>query len=239
VTITLRPVMSGRFVVCEVVMSNNVVVDNNAVNDNFNPLPSAPVNERPYHHGNLRQALLEQAERTVRDRGVQELSLRELAREVGVSHGAPRRHFPDRQALLDALAEAGYARLGAELRSAADAAGEEFEARLQATAAAYVRFATRDAALLELMFAGKHRDDSGLDQAADRAFAVVLELIEQGQAQGALEPGDPERVGLALFATIQGMASLLSAGIVRSEQLDELLTDAIARFLRGSRLPIR
>jgi AcrR family transcriptional regulator len=175
----------------------------------------------------------------VRDRGVQELSLRELAREVGVSHGAPRRHFPDRQALLDALAEAGYARLGAELRSAADAAGEEFEARLQATAAAYVRFATRDAALLELMFAGKHRDDSGLDQAADRAFAVVLELIEQGQAQGALEPGDPERVGLALFATIQGMASLLSAGIVRSEQLDELLTDAIARFLRGSRLSIR
>jgi AcrR family transcriptional regulator len=220
-------------------MGNNVVADNNAVNDNFYPLPSAPVDERPYHHGNLRQALLEQAERTVRDRGVQELSLRELAREVGVSHGAPRRHFPDRQALLDALAEAGYARLGAELRIAADAAGEEFEARLQATAAAYVRFATRDAALLELMFAGKHRDDSGLDQAADRAFAVVLELIEQGQAQGALEPGDPERVGLALFATIQGMASLLSAGIVRSEQLDELLTDAIARFLRGSRLAIR
>ena len=85
-------------------MSNNVVVDNNAVNDNFDPLPSASVNERPYHHGNLRQALLAQAERTVRERGVQELSLRELAREVGVSHAAPRRHFPDRQALLDALA---------------------------------------------------------------------------------------------------------------------------------------
>jgi AcrR family transcriptional regulator len=220
-------------------MSNNVVADYNAVNDNFDPVPSAPVNERPYHHGNLRQALLEQAERTVRERGVQVLSLRVLAREIGVSHGAPRRHFPDRQALLDALAEAGYARLGGELRSAAETAGEEFEARLQATAAAYVRFATRDAALLELMFAGKHRDDSGLDQAADRAFAVVLELIEQGQAQGALESGDPERVGLALFATIQGMASLLTAGIVPPDQLDELLTDAIARFLRGSRVAIR
>ena len=69
--------------------------------------------ERPYHHGNLRSALLAAAERTVRERGVQDLSLRELAREIGVSHGAPRRHFPDRQALLDALAESGFERLGA------------------------------------------------------------------------------------------------------------------------------
>src|SRR5436853_3817132 len=113
---------------------------------------------RAYHHGNLRTALLEQAERSVREHGVERLSLRELAREVGVSHGAPRRHFPDRQALLDALAEAGFDRLGAELNAAIDCAGEDFEARLRATAAAYVRFATRDAALLELMFAGKHRE---------------------------------------------------------------------------------
>jgi AcrR family transcriptional regulator len=194
------------------------------------------VTERPYHHGNLRTALLEQAERTVREGGVQELSLRELARDVGVSHAAPRRHFPDRQALLDALAEAGFARLGAELRSAMGGAGEDFEARLQATAAAYVRFATRDAALLELMFAGKHREESGtLDAAADRAFAVMLELIDQGQAQGALEPGEPERIGLVLFATIQGIAALVTAGVVQREQLEDLVADAIAHFLRGSR----
>ena len=49
--------------------------------------------ERLYHHGNLRAALLEQAELTVREQGAQALSLRELARAVGVSHGAPRRHF--------------------------------------------------------------------------------------------------------------------------------------------------
>jgi AcrR family transcriptional regulator len=194
------------------------------------------MNERPYHHGNLRSALLAQAERTVREHGVQGLSLRELAREVGVSHGAPRRHFPDRQAILDALAEAGFARLGAELRRAADAAGEDFEPRLQATAAAYVRFATRDAALLELMFAGKHRAESAtLHEAASRAFSILIELIAQGQAAGALERGDPERVGLVLFATIQGMAALVTSGIVDAEQLDDLLTDAISHFLRGSR----
>ena len=79
----------------------------------------------------------------MRERGVQDaLAARARAREVGVSHGAPRRHFADRQALLDALAEAGFERLGAELRAAVDAAGEDFEARLRAAAAAYVRFAT-------------------------------------------------------------------------------------------------
>ncbi len=77
------------------------------------------MDERPYHHGNLRTALLAEAERTVRERGVQDLSLRELAREVGVSHGAPRRHFPDSQSLLNALAESGFLRLGRELQAAA------------------------------------------------------------------------------------------------------------------------
>ena len=98
-----------------------------------------------------------------------------------------------------------------------------------------MRFATRDAALLELMFAGKNREQSGaLHEAAEKAFSVILELIEQGQDNGVLERGEPERVGLVLFATIQGIAALLSGGIVESEQLDDLVADAIARFLRGS-----
>jgi AcrR family transcriptional regulator len=194
------------------------------------------VTERPYHHGNLRTALLAQAERTARERGIQALSLRELAREIGVSHSAPRRHFPDRQALLDALAEAGFARLGDELRSAVEGAGDGFQARLQATASAYVRFATQDAALLELMFTGKHGEQSGaLHEAADRAFSVMLELIEQGQREGALERGPSERVGLVLFATIQGIAALVTGGMLDAGQLDELVSDAIAHFLRGSR----
>ena len=192
--------------------------------------------ERPYHHGNLRPALLAAAERTLRERGAEHLSLRELAREVGVSHGAPRRHFPDRQALLDALAEAGFERLGAELRTACDGAGSGFVDRLHAVAAAYVRFAIDDSALLELMFAGKHREGAGeLEQAADRAFSVMLGLIGEGQAEGTLQSGDPERVGLVLFATMQGLATLVTAGVVASEQVDRLLTDAVSSFLRGSR----
>ena len=67
--------------------------------------------ERPFHHGNLRTVLLDQAESAIREGGIDALSLRELAREAGVSHGAPRSHFIDRGALLDALAERGFLRL--------------------------------------------------------------------------------------------------------------------------------
>ncbi|MDQ1358570.1 MAG: hypothetical protein QOG44_2943 [Acidimicrobiaceae bacterium] len=194
--------------------------------------------EKPYHHGQLRRALLEAAERTVRERGVDDLSLRELARQTGVSHGAPRRHFADRQALLDALAEYGFERLGSDLRAAVEQAGEDFIARLRAAAAAYVRFAIEDSALLELMFAGKHRSGAAtLQEAAERGFSVILKLIEQGQAEGLVEAGDPERVGLILFATVQGVAALVIAGIVEPEQLDGLLADSIEHFLRGSRVP--
>ncbi len=187
--------------------------------------------DRPYHHGNLRAALLAQAERTLREQGSEQLSLRELARQAGVSHAAPRRHFADRQALLDALAESGFSRLGDELRAALDAAGDDYEARFRATATAYVRFATRDAALLELMFAGKNREQSStLHDASERAFSAILELIQQGQQTGMLQPGEPERTGLLLFATMHGIAALVTAGIVDSGQLDGLVADAVAQF---------
>ena len=114
--------------------------------------------ERPYHHGSLRDALLSAAERTLRAQGQDELSLRELARQIGVSHAAPRRHFRDRQALLDALSITGFERLGAKLEAAIEAADDDFASRLHDAVGAFVRFATQDAALLELMFSTKHRD---------------------------------------------------------------------------------
>jgi hypothetical protein len=89
------------------------------------------------------------------------------------------------------------------------------------------------------MFAGKHREGAAaLEQAAVQAFSPMLALIDQGQAQHFLEPGDPERVGLILFATVQGIATLVTAGMVASEQVDGLLADSIAHFLRGSRAAV-
>ncbi|WP_194821998.1 TetR/AcrR family transcriptional regulator [Micromonospora sp. S-DT3-3-22] len=191
-----------------------------------------------YHHGNLRSTLLAAAERSLRQHGAGQLSLRELAREAGVSHAAPRRHFADRQALLDALAEAGFARLHAELRAALAAAGTDFGPRLHAMAAAYLRFATEDAALLELMFTGKHREGAEhLAAAAAGPFGLMHDLIAEGQAQGVLEPGPPDRAGIVLFATLQGIATLVNGNLVAPDLLDGITRTAVDQFIRGSRRP--
>ena len=200
-------------------------------------VPVAATATRPYHHGNLRAALLERAERTLAERGVGELSLRELARQVGVSHAAPRRHFADKQALLDALAEDGFERLAHELRAATGEAGPHFEAQLEGQARAYLRFATEHAALLSMMFAVKHRPDAteALRVAAERAFAVPLELFAAGQASGAVVAGDTERVAMVAWATFQGLATMANAGWLEPGELDEVVAVTIGQLAVGLR----
>ena len=189
--------------------------------------------DRPYHHGHLRAELLAEAERTLREHGVERLSLRDLARQTGVSHAAPRRHFADRQALLDALAESGFLRLGDELTAALEAAGADYPARLHGAARAYVRFATDDAALLDLMFSNKNGSQSEtLWQAANRLFGLFDDLIAQAQRAGVLPRGDIERSRLLLAALMQGIATLVSSGRARPDQTDDLITDAVTLFTR-------
>jgi AcrR family transcriptional regulator len=192
------------------------------------------MNDAPYHHGRLRAALLAEAEQTLRERGIDALSLRDLARRAGVSHAAPRRHFPDRQALLDVLADVGFTRLDQEVRAAVDDAGEDFRARLQAASTAFVRFAARDAALVDLMFAAKTAGQSPvLSEASERLFSTVGDLITQGQQAGALPPGNPERLRLLLVAVLQGIAVLVTSGRAKPEQADTLIVDAVSLFARG------
>jgi AcrR family transcriptional regulator len=189
--------------------------------------------QRPYHHGALREALLVDAERNLREHGADQLSLRELARQAGVSHAAPRRHFPDRQALLDALAENGYRRLTDELQAAMDEAGDEYAARLHGAARAYVEFAMRDGALLDLMFSVK-RDDAPerLHEAACRLFAVVGELFAEGEREGRLPGGDPDRMRMLLVATLQGIAALFVSGRAGRDEVLALVSDAVGLFTR-------
>ena len=191
---------------------------------------------RPYHHGNLRSALLEGAERSLARGGVQQLSLREIARDIGVSHAAPRRHFADKQALLLALAEHGFRRLEGEMQDALAGAGGEFRPRLAALARAYVRFATEHAALLELMYAGKHRPGAdAVRAAAERAFAAPLALIAEGQERGEVIGGDRERVAAVAWATFHGLAAMANGGLLGDAALDELVEDAVERLVDGLR----
>ncbi|WP_144710671.1 TetR/AcrR family transcriptional regulator [Curtobacterium pusillum] len=193
--------------------------------------------ERPFHHGNLRAALLDEAATVVRESGVDGLSLRDLARRTGVSHGAPRSHFVDRQALLDALAELGFQRLTAAVHRALGPEGD-LSGRFRRVAQAYVDFAIDDAALMELMFQAKaaHRS-TGVHDAADALFATL------DGAMGPRSSGDVDDDSRTLFkllfaATMQGIASLVASRRIDRAQGNGLV-DAAMETMLGSDLATR
>lgn len=192
------------------------------------------MSHRPFHHGNLRAVLLEQAEAVLRERGIDALSLRELAREAGVSHGAPRSHFIDRNALLDALAERGFLRLADEIRAAASQAPEGHAHVLRAACSAYVRFAVREPALLDLMFAAKADGPSeAVRGAAEHLFGTLTDIMSAGVEAGAYDAGDVGRLTLLLSATVQGISALVTSRRITAPQGETMIDDAISVFLAG------
>ncbi|MFJ8541946.1 TetR/AcrR family transcriptional regulator [Streptomyces sp. NPDC093586] len=192
------------------------------------------MSHRPFHHGNLRAVLLEEAEAVLRERGVDALSLRELARAAGVSHGAPRSHFIDRSALLDALAERGFLRLADEMRGAASRAPGDHALALGAATSAYLRFAVREPALLDLMFAAKTDGPSeAVRNAADRLFGTMTDIMGAGVEAGAYDARDVGRLTMLLSATVQGISALVTSRRITTSQGEALVDDAIRIFLAG------
>jgi AcrR family transcriptional regulator len=193
------------------------------------------VPDRPFHHGNLRATLLDQAEEVLRERGIDALSLRELARAAGVSHGAPRSHFIDRNALLDALAERGFLRLANEVTEAVSQAPEEYIPVLHAAGAAYLAFALREPALHDLMFAAKAGDPSqAVNTAAERMFATLTGIISTGVEAGACDARDVGRLTLLMGTTIQGISAFIGSHRITIPQGEALLDDAITLFIAGA-----
>ncbi|MER6354915.1 TetR/AcrR family transcriptional regulator [Streptomyces sp. NPDC001634] len=190
---------------------------------------------RRYHHGDLRAALLTRAEETLREKGPAALSLRELARDLGVSHAAPSRHFKDKQALLDALALTGFDRLAETITAAQEGAGESFAGRLAATARAYVEFATANAELLDLMYSIKHDPEASeaLIAASQRWTDRTAELIMEGQRRGEVREGPVESVGVAVFSAVHGYADLMASGSLPPEMAGQGLDELVAFVLRG------
>ncbi len=192
-----------------------------------------------YHHGDLRAALVERATDVVATDGVDALSLRELARDLGVSHAAPSRHFADKQALLDAVVVNGFHRLGAALADSVSAAmtGSDFTEQLRQHALCYVRFAVRHPDLLTLMFAAKHRQQApeAILQAADQAFAVPLRLITSAQQRGEVIARPIEEIGTAIHATMHGFASLTAGGLLEEPDWEQALTGTMSLLVDGLR----
>ncbi len=138
-----------------------------------------------YHHGALREALLIAAEKILREQGLADLSLRAIAREAGVSHGAPGHHFPDLAALLSELAAVGFQRLADALRPALDGA----DGKRVIAERVYVVFALENPALFTLMFREERLDATNPSLRAARlaATAALFEVSDAPMNEPTLE----------------------------------------------------
>ena len=194
---------------------------------------STPQGKQPYHHGDLRAALLVAAEAELSERGVEGFSLRSVAKRAGVSHAAPAHHFGDVGGLLTALAAEGFRRFQATLEAHEAGIADPWDRAVEA-GLGYMQFATTRPALFRLVFAGEKPDFADVDlvTAAEAAYAHLVGLV---QGVG----GGPEDVA-ALWAMAHGLADLARGKRLRMLSCsDEAERKAILRGLLARVLPPR
>jgi AcrR family transcriptional regulator len=189
--------------------------------------------ERSYHHGDLRRTLVETALRIVEQAGPGALSLRELARRAGVSHAAPYRHFPTREALLAALAIEGFRGLGAEMQASA---GDERDPlrRFGALGLAYVRYAVAHPGHFKVMFSSDLHaagETPELRAAGEPTLQTLIDCLADGQAAGLVRAGNPAELAVPAWSMVHGLSMLLVDHQLEALVDDPVDVEAQARFV--------
>jgi AcrR family transcriptional regulator len=185
-----------------------------------NALPR-PARRRPgrYHHGDLRRALLREAVRTIQTQGAAALTLRGVGDRLGVSRTALYRHFADKQALLDEVADEGFRMLRAALLQAWTAAGRG-RAGLDAMGVAYVGFAQAHPSHYRVMFGGVRERRASKDAGSDdsrEAFQVLVDAIVAEQAAGRVRGDPPLQLALYIWGAVHGVSMLALDGLLPPE----------------------
>lgn len=180
---------------------------------------TSPEAVRTYHHGDLRSALVEAGLRALETTEIGDISLRQIARDVGVSATAVYRHFPDKRALLVALANAGIDKLGEAQQAAARAADDPARA-FGATGRAYVRFALANPALFRLTFS--HMAPAGETVFGDSLAARMLQ--DRAAAATGGDPAETRRLVIQSWAVVHGLAMLMLDGQLPA---DDALIDRV------------
>lgn len=191
---------------------------------------------RPYHHGNLRRALLDEALATIRAEGVSGVTLRDIGARVGVSRTALYRHFADKNALLAAVATEGFRALRQELIAAWDEGGHT-RAALDAMGVAYVHFAVANSSHYRVMFGGyfdKQVCDAELDVEAKSAFQALVDALAALQQDAAVRGDEPVKLARFVWAVVHGVAMLGIDGQLREQGIvEDLLAYALERLRNG------
>jgi AcrR family transcriptional regulator len=183
------------------------------------------VNIKSYHHGDLRSAVVEEGLRLLQDREAESLSLREIARNVGVSATALYRHFPDKASLLEALAEAGYAQLA---REQAEAARDGGPSGFAAMGQAYVHFALANPALFRLIFVAK---PTHAHPGVEAPAGTAASLLQTGVAQ-LMGPDAPAEARFAAmlraWSLVHGLAMLILDGQVERTVAESMIAKIVS-----------
>lgn len=176
----------------------------------------------PYHHGDLKTALLAYARTQLESASLDGLSMREMAQAIGVSHTAAYRHFKDKHALLEAVAIQGFEEMRVANQAAVDAAAPNPRAQLKACGLAYVHFGLTHPRQLAHMFNAVARTQATyeLTSAASQLFAFLLQLVCTGQKSETFRPGDARQLSHACWAMVHGLSTLLAVGILQGLQTD-------------------
>ncbi|WP_330183535.1 TetR/AcrR family transcriptional regulator [Nocardia sp. NBC_01503] len=194
-----------------------------------------PTKDR-YHHGDLREELLRASVRLIETEGLTAVSLRRVAREAGVSPGAPYHHFTDRAALLAAISARGFEQLGARMISVREGASGPREALIAMTVA-YVEFARDSPAYFRLMFRPElYEPDKhpATATAGDAAYAVLEQAVADATGSGGLPSEEADTLALALWSLAHGLASLTLDGKLelRSAQMGTTAVELSDRVTR-------
>jgi AcrR family transcriptional regulator len=191
--------------------------------------------ERPptYHHGNLKQSLINAAVTLIGEVGPRGFTLREVARRAKVSHNAPYRHFRDKEDLLAAVGIQGFKRLTRAMKRAAKT-GFTPEERLRLCGRGYVGFALRWPQHFQVMFDLPSDQDRHAEYGAagKEAFATLLNIIIECQQSGALAKGDSQNVSFIMWSMVHGIAKLAISRHLPFKNADLLeFTDIVSRAL--------
>ena len=199
-----------------------------------------PNARRGYHHGNLREALIDAALNLIAQKGPAGFTFADAARSAGVSSAAPYRHFRDRDALIADVARRGFELFAAHLDRAWDDGRPEPFGAFESVGRAYLAFARDEPAYYSAMFeAGLSFDgDPALRQAADRSFAVLRRASEMLCARLPPEKRPPSlMMSLHVWALAHGIASLFARGDGGRRRLpmtpEDLLEAGMLIYLRG------
>ncbi|WP_421738848.1 TetR/AcrR family transcriptional regulator [Caulobacter sp.] len=195
---------------------------------------------RPYHHGDLRQALIDAALAIVEERGTDQVSVREVGARAGVSSAAPFRHFVNKTALMTAIAEESMRRFRSEVANALDACeSQEPLDRLRAMGIAYLRWAVRNPTHFEVISTRRNIDFDGSETLValnDEIRSLMTGFIEQARAQGRLRSADAEMIGVQARALVYGLARMWIDGqFVQwggEDRADTLMQRALDEYLR-------